>query len=325
MKKNIAILAGGDSSEYEISIKSAQQVIKNINGEKYSPFLVLVKGNEWVVEISNNASEKINKDNFSFVFYGKIITFDCAFIVIHGTPGENGILQSYFDLLRIPYSTCNAFVSALTFNKFATKLFLKEYNIPMAKHYFLRKGQEINIKKIVMETGLPCFVKPNNGGSSFGVTKVKDLDELIPAINKAFEEDYEVLIEEFIKSTELTGGILKTKNDEYIFPITEIVSKNEFFDYEAKYLGASEEITPARISSALETECKALSNSIYDILGCRGIVRIDYLLRDNQLYFMEINTVPGMSEPSIIPQQIASMGLSLIDILTEIIEDSMDK
>jgi D-alanine-D-alanine ligase len=321
MKKNIAILAGGDSSEYEISIKSAKQVIKQINGEKYSPFLVHVKGSDWHVEISNNTTEKINKDNFSFVFYGKTVKFDFAFIVIHGTPGENGILQSYFDLLRIPYSTCSAFVSALTFNKYATKLFLKEYDVPMAKHFFIRKGETIDIKKIVMQTGLPCFVKPNNGGSSFGVTKVKELDEVIPAINRAFEEDKEVIIEEFIKSTELTCGVMKTKMNQYVLPITEIVSKNEFFDYEAKYLGASEEITPARISEEIEKKCKEMTSRIYDYLGCQGVVRIDYLLRDNQLYFMEINTVPGMSEASIIPQQVAAEGLCLMDFFTELIEE----
>ncbi|MBN2682819.1 MAG: D-alanine--D-alanine ligase [Bacteroidales bacterium] len=323
MKKNIAILAGGDSSEYEISIKSAKQVIKQINGEKFTPFLVNVKGSDWHVEISNNAKEKINKDNFSFVFYGKTIEFDFAFIVIHGTPGENGILQSYFDLLRIPYSTCSSFVSALTFNKYATKLFLKEYNIPMAKHFFIRKGEPIDVKKIVMQTGLPCFVKPNNGGSSFGVSKVKELDELVPAIEKAFEEDFEVIIEEFIKSTELTCGVMKTKKNQYVLPITEIVSKNEFFDYEAKYLGASEEITPARISPEVEIKCKELTSNIYDFLGCKGVVRIDFLLRDNQLYFMEINTVPGMSEASIIPQQVAAEGLYLMDFFTELIEDCM--
>jgi len=245
---------------------------------------------------------------------------------IEGTPGENGLLQSYFELLRIPYTTCDVLVSALTFNKLACKAFVKEFGVLTAKAIILRKGDEVNISKIINYLGLPCFVKPNNGGSSFGASKVKLTEELLPAIENALKEDNEVIIEEFIKATELTCGVFKTRKNQYVFPITEVVSKNEFFDYEAKYTpGKSEEITPARISTEMEQRCKALSSSIYDILKCNGIVRIDYLLRENDLYFMEINTVPGMSQQSIIPQQVRVLGLELHEIFNELIDDSIER
>ncbi|HBS86073.1 MAG: D-alanine--D-alanine ligase A [Bacteroidetes bacterium GWF2_38_335] len=323
MKKTIAVLGGGDSSESVISVKSAAQVIQNIDHEKFLPFLVHVKGSDWNVEISKEVKIKVNKDDFSFEYYGKRIKFDCAFIIIHGTPGENGILQSYFDLLKVPYTTCSAFSSALTFNKYATKLFLKEHDIKLAKDFFMRKKDKIDIKEIVKAVGLPAIVKPNNGGSSFGITLVKELDQLEPAIKRAFEEDGEVLIEEFLKSRELTCGVFKGKKKEYILPITEIISQNEFFDYEAKYEGASREVTPAEIPAALQRTIKDLSSKIYDILDCKGVVRIDYLYNAKGLYFMEINTVPGQSEASIIPQQVRAAGYNLVDFYSELIEDAV--
>jgi len=325
MKKNIAILAGGDSSEWVISLKSAEQVKNVLDDQLYNKFMIVIRGTEWILK-DDLGDIKINKDDFSVIKNGAKINFDCAFIIIHGTPGENGLLQSYFELLRIPYTTCDVLVSALTFNKLACKAFVKEFGVLTAKAIILRKGDEVNISKIINYLGLPCFVKPNNGGSSFGASKVKLTEELLPAIENALKEDNEVIIEEFIKATELTCGVFKTRKNQYVFPITEVVSKNEFFDYEAKYTpGKSEEITPARISTEMEQRCKALSSSIYDILKCNGIVRIDYLLRENDLYFMEINTVPGMSQQSIIPQQVRVLGLELHEIFNELIDDSIER
>lgn len=323
--RNIALLAGGDSSEYVISIQSGEQISQILDKNLFNVFQIHIKGKEWTFKADNGNIINVNKDDFSLEISGKKIKFDCALILIHGTPGENGILQSYFDLVKIPYTTCSAFTSALTFNKFATKLFVKEYGVKTAKSVIIRKKEKINIEEIISVVGLPCFVKPNNGGSSFATTKVKEAKELEEAIILAQKEDgNEAIIEEFIKGTELTCGVIKSPKIDYILPVTEIVSKKEFFDYEAKYTpGVTDEITPARISLEIEKECKALSSKIYDVLDCKGVVRIDYILKDNQLYFLEINTVPGMSKNSIVPQQVRYLGQNLTDFFTIIINDSM--
>jgi len=320
MKKNIAILAGGDSSEWVISLKSAEQVKNVLDDQLYNKFMIVIRGTEWILK-DDLGDIKINKDDFSVIKNGAKINFDCAFIIIHGTPGENGLLQSYFELLRIPYTTCDVLVSALTFNKLACKAFVKEFGVLTAKAIILRKGDEVNISKIINYLGLPCFVKPNNGGSSFGASKVKLTEELLPAIENALKEDNEVIIEEFIKATELTCGVFKTRKNQYVFPITEVVSKNEFFDYEAKYHGKSLEITPARVSSEIADKCKSISKQIVNVLNCRGIVRVDYILKDEELYFLEINTVPGLTKASFIPQQLNSACISISVVYTVLIED----
>lgn len=323
MRQKIAIVAGGDSSEYEISIQSASELLKVLDANKYDAYLVQIKGNDWKVQVNHKHTD-IDKNDFSFTQGGQQIHFDCVLMAIHGMPGEDGKLQSYFDLMRIPYTSCGVFCSALSFNKFACKIFLKEFGIPVAKSIMVRKDELIDLKKIKKKFKLPYFVKPNNSGSSFGISKVSHEDALQAAILKAFAEDDEVIIEEFINGTEISCGLIKTSGESHIFPLTEIISKNEFFDFEAKYTdGKAEEITPARISNNLVQQCIKLSSTIYDKLGCHGIVRIDYIISRNTPYFLEINTVPGMSQNSIIPKQIRAYGRDLYDILDLSIQDAL--
>ena len=324
MKKNIAVVAGGDSSEYIVSIKSAEQIVKILDKEKYNVYTVIVKGTEWIVNSENFCDLILNKDDFSFSLNNQKTNFDCALIIIHGTPGEDGKLQGYFDTLNVPYTTANTLSSALTFNKIFSKNYIKSFNIPLAKFVTIKKGDVIDADKILNITGLPCFVKPNCGGSSFGISKVKEKEKLFEAIEEAYKEDKEVIIEEFLDGQELTCGLIKTIDKTLIFPPTEIVSKNEFFDYEAKYTeGMAEEITPARISDELTDEIQNLSSQIYDIFQLNGIVRIDYIYSKNKLFFIEVNTVPGMSAASIVPKQIEAAGLYPKDIFTLVIEDAI--
>lgn len=326
MKKNIAIVAGGDSSEYVISINSADQISQVLDIEKYNVYTVILKGANWIVKSDTFCDVIVNKDDFSFSINNQKTKFDCALIIIHGTPGEDGKLQGYFDTLRIPYTTSNTLASAITFNKIFSKNYLKSFDIPIAKFVSIKKGDIIDANQIINITGLPSFVKPNCGGSSFGITKVKEKEKLHEAIENALIEDHEVLIEEFLEGRELTCGLVKTKKETFIFPPTEIVSKNEFFDYEAKYTkGMADEITPAPISEELTKEVQNLSSQIYDIFQLNGIVRVDYIYSNKKLYFMEVNAVPGMSAASIVPQQIAAAGLNIKDILTKIIEDSVEQ
>ena len=326
MKKNIAIVAGGDSSEYVVSINSAEQVARWLDKEKYNVYKVLVKGTEWIVNSESFCDLVLNKDDFSFTLNNQKTIFDCALIIIHGTPGEDGKLQGYFDTLHIPYTTANTLASAITFNKIFSKNYVKPFNIPIAQYVTITKGDIIDANKIIEVTGLPCFVKPNCGGSSFGITKVKEKEKLFEAIEEAFKEDNEVIIEEYLEGMELTCGLVKTKDKSYIFPPTEIVSKNEFFDYEAKYTeGMADEITPARIPDELTVEVQNLSSQIYDIFQLNGIVRVDYIYARNKLYFMEVNTVPGMSAASIVPKQIEAAGFNPKDIFTIVIEDTLER
>jgi D-alanine-D-alanine ligase len=320
--KNIAIVAGGNSSEWVISIKSAELVSEEIENSEYKGYVVQIKGQQWQVLLDGELKSYIDKNDFSFILNKKKIEFNCALILIHGTPGEDGKLQSYFELIGLPYTTCGVLASSLTFNKFACKIFLKEYGIRSAKALLIKKNQAWQINKIVDKLGLPCFVKPNESGSSFGVTKVTDIAHLEDAVKNALSESTEVIIEQFIKGTEVTCGMLKTSSKELIFPITEVVSKKDFFDYEAKYTpGLSDEITPARISDKFAEEVRKISSQIYDALNCRGIVRIDYIISGDEIYFLEVNTVPGMSANSIVPKQIREAGLTVSEVYKMIIED----
>lgn len=319
--RTIAIVAGGDSSEFPVSVKSAQGVAEALQG-KYELFIIMVRGLDWYWEDPKGRIFSIDKNDFSLVLDDVRVRFDAVFVAIHGTPGENGLLQGYFDMTGIPYSSCDAFVSALTFNKQACKLYLNEYGIPMTGGLLLRKGQKYDAARIVRQVGLPCFVKPNSSGSSFGVTKVKEMNDFEVALEKAFTEGHEVLIESFMKGTEVACGVVKTRQRKIVMPVTEIVPKKEFFDYEAKYTsGFSEEITPARLPEQVSSRIQELSSEIYDILGCRGIVRVDFIVTSDGPQFLEINTVPGMTGESIIPRQAAAFGISLPDLYSMVIED----
>ena len=320
MMKNIAVLGGGYTSERQISLNSANQVFNNIDRSKFNPYLIDVceKG---LFCINENKQIAVDLNNFSIIDDGKNIKFDYAYIVLHGSPGEDGKIQGYLDMLKVPYSSCGVFSSAVSFDKIACKKLLADNNIAMAKSVSINDVAAFSIDEILSITGLPCFVKPSQAGSSFGITKVYEKEKLIDAINIAATEDNNILIEEFIDGMEVSCGILKTKNKTYIFPITEICSKNDFFDTEAKYEdGLSDEITPARISDEETKLIRKKTLAIYDILNCKGIVRVDYIIKNGIPYFLELNSIPGMSAASIIPKQIHAMNLNISDILTEIID-----
>jgi D-alanine-D-alanine ligase len=326
MKKNIAVVYGGDSSEFVVSVKSSINVYQAIDPEKYNVWKVEMKGLNWEVVINDQPVAQVDKGDFSFFLNGEKIKFDFAYITIHGTPGEDGKLQGYFDLVKVPYSTCGVYSSALTFNKYFCSNYLRNFDIPMAKSVRLVKNNQIETDQLVEELGLPVFVKPNAGGSSFGVTKVKEKHKLREAIELAMTESADILVEEFIDGKEFTCGLVKLSDQELIFPVTEVIPKNEFFDFEAKYTaGKTDEITPARISPELTQKIQRLSSRIYDLCDCSGIVRIDYILKDGEFYFLEVNTTPGMTATSFVPQQIAAMGKKLGDVLDLIIEDELKK
>lgn len=324
-KPNIAIVAGGDSSEIVVSLKSAAGIYSFVDKEKYNCFIVTIKAKEWTVQVTENEFLPIDKNDFSFMKNGQKTTFDFAYITIHGTPGENGMLQGYFELLRMPYSTCNVLVSALTFDKFMCNNYLKSFGIRVADSILLRTGQSISNDEVVEKIGLPCFIKPNVGGSSFGTTKVKETEQIQPAIAAAFAEGGEVLIEQFIKGNEFTCGMYKTSSKTVVLPVTEIISKNEFFDYGAKYNRESEEITPARISEELTVRIQKLTEALYSILGCKGIIRADYIVDNGSINLLEINTTPGMTATSFIPQQVQAAGLDIKDVMTDIIEEGINR
>ena len=326
MKKKIALLMGGDSAEAVISVKSAGQVLQHLDDALFDVYPITVKGFSWTYS-HNGADIEIDKNDFSLTVDGRRIHFDCSVPVIHGTPAEDGRLQAYFELMRVPYITCDVLTSSLTFNKHACKTYLNSLGILFPKGKLIRKGENIDTQEIFGWVGLPCFIKPNNGGSSFGVSKIKSGDELAVALETAFAEDaHEVLVEEYIEGMEITCGLVKLDGKIIVFPITEIVSKKEFFDVEAKYeAGMSDEITPARISVSLRTDCETLSTAIYRFLNCRGIVRIDYIVRDGSLYCLEVNTIPGMSAASIIPKQIHAMGtITIKDLYTNLISEAIE-
>jgi D-alanine-D-alanine ligase len=322
MKKSIAIIAGGDSGEYEISIKSAEVVKSYLNEEKYNAFLIVIKGSDWYYIDENENRIDVNKHDFSLSLKEGFVKFDVVFNVIHGTPGENGIIQGYFDLLKIPYTSSDVATSSLTFNKSFCNKVVASFGINVASSVHLLKNKIYNIDEILEELNLPLFVKPNNGGSSVATTKVKEKSELKKAIDFAFTEDDEVLIEEFIPGREIDCGVFNFKGKMMAFPITEIVTRNEFFDYEAKYtLGVTDEITPADIPEEVDTECKAISVELYHRLNCKGVVRFDYIFNDKGIWFLEVNTVPGFSEQSIIPQQAQAFGISNSELFEMMIEN----
>jgi D-alanine-D-alanine ligase len=325
MKKNIAIVAGGDSSEVVVSLKSAAGLYSFMDKERYNVYIVTIVGKTWQVEWSDTEKIAIDKNDFSFVRDGQKISFDFAYITIHGTPGENGILQGYFELIGLPYSCCGVLAAAVTFNKFTCNQYLKGFGVKVSESMVLRVGQTASDEEVAKNIGLPCFVKPNVGGSSFGVTKVKTIDQLQPAIERAFAEGNEVMIEAFMSGTEITCGIYKTKTKTQLLPITEVVSENEFFDYDAKYNGQVKEITPARLSPTLTERVQKLTSAIYDILGCKGIVRIDYIISEGDVInLLEVNTTPGMTATSFIPQQVAAAGIDIKEVMNDIIENELN-
>ncbi len=324
-KKNIAVVYGGDSSEIIVSQKSAQGVLSFINNSKYNTVAVLITSEKWMAEVDGN-EYPIDKNDFSFILNKEKVCFDCAYITIHGTPGEDGKLQGYFDMLKLPYSTCSVLAASLTFNKFACNTYLKGFGVSVADSLLIRKGTDYAGENIADKLGLPVFIKPNAGGSSFGISKAKAMEEIEPAILKAFEESNEVIIESFIDGHEFTCGLYKTPDKECVFPITEVIPSNEFFDFEAKYNAEkAQEITPARLPQETTDRIQKITSLIYDILGCKGIVRIDYMLSENKIFLLEVNTTPGMTTTSFIPQQIKAAGLDIKEVFTDIIEDAINR
>ena len=324
MKKKIAIIAGGDSSEIVISLKSAEGLYSFIDKDIYDLYIATIKKGEWNVRLADGEQVPIDKNDFSFLEKGQKQHFDFAYITIHGTPGEDGRLQAYFDMIDMPYSSCGMLASTITFNKFVCNQYLHNFGVKIAKSIHLFKGQEVSNEEVVQRLGLPVFVKPNDGGSSFGVTKVKNESDIQPAIEKAFKEGKEVVIESFISGTEVTCGCYKTDKVTRLLPITEVVTENEFFDFDAKYNGQVKEITPARISQELTEKVQSETSRIYDILGAKGLIRVDYIIpEDGEPVLLEINTTPGMTATSFIPQQVRAAGLDIKDVMTEIIENEL--
>ncbi|PVX52472.1 D-alanine-D-alanine ligase [Balneicella halophila] len=320
MKKNIAVVAGGYSSERQVSLWTAENIMNALDKSLYNPYLVLIDKDRWYLQ-AGHTEHDINKNNFSVSLSDYILKFDYAFIAIHGTPAEDGLLQGYFDILGIPYSASGVMESSLSFNKFAYNHFIKSFDVVnIAKSVLVLENTAYNVDEIIETTGLPCFVKPNQQGSSFGIAKVTRKDDLSPAITKAFEQDNAVIIEEFITGTEVTNGVIKLNGEVKALPITEVVSKNDLFDFQAKYdPDFADEITPARISDELTKQIQETTEKIYKISGFKGIVRIDYIIRDNDIYMLEANTIPGMTSNSFIPKQLAYEGKEMSDILSQLI------
>lgn len=327
MKRNIALIAGGYSGEYVISIQTAATIKKNLNPEKYVVYTIIITRDAWYYEDAKGEKIYVDKNDFSLTLDGQKILFDCVFIAIHGTPGEDGRFQGYLDMMGLPYTSCDAITSALTFNKSYCNKVVKDFNIVhIANSVHLIKGEPYSVGNILEQLKLPVFVKPNEGGSSLGVSKVKTVAEILPAIEKAFKEDSQVLIEEYIEGREITIGVYRVGQYLYTLPPTEIISENEFFDYEAKYTaGVANEITPAPIPEDVLEQLQSKAAYIYRHLNCRGVVRIDFILQKNtrKLFFLEVNTMPGQSENSIIPQQVRVTGNTLEAFYESLIEDCL--
>ena len=322
MKRNIAIVAGGDSSELPISLKSAEGLYSFMDTERYNLFIVEIEGLRWEVVLSKGKIS-IDKNDFSFSNGKEKIVFDFVYNTIHGTPGEDGLMQAYFELLEIPHTSCDYYQAALTFNKRDLLSVLKPYGIKTAESFYLNLGDEINVDKILNKVGLPCFVKPNKSGSSFGISKVKTAAEFLPAIETAYKEDNEIIIESFLDGVEVSVGVISYKGKTRVLPMTEIVSENEFFDYEAKYLGKSNEITPARISEELRLKIEIVSKKAYEILKMKGFSRSEFIIVNNEPYMLEMNTVPGLTNESILPQQANEAGISLSELFENAIEEAL--
>ncbi len=326
LKRTIAIVCGGDSSEHDVSMRSAQGLYSFFDKDKYDVYIVDVKGIDWHVDFQNGDVAKIDKNDFSFLKDGKLVMFDYAYITIHGQPGENGPMQGYFDLIHLPYSTCSLLIEAMTFDKYVLNNYLRGFGIKVADSILLRREDTVDEQAIEAQLGMPCFVKPANDGSSFGVSKVKNADQLAPALRVAFMESNEVMVESYLEGREFSQGVYKTRNHDVVFPATEVVTTNEFFDYDAKYNGQVEEITPAPISDELAQKMSEETSRIYDILHANGIIRIDYIVTKDKdgndvINMLEVNTTPGMTPTSFIPQQVKAAGLDIKDVLTEIIEN----
>jgi len=326
MKKRIAIAAGGDSGEFDISIRSAAVVEECLDQDIYQAYLIIFRGDEWSYTSDENKKYLVNRDDFSLLINDEKITFDAVFIAIHGTPGEDGKLQGYLDMLDIPYTACDRTTSAITFNKYYCNRLVSSFGVDVAPSVLFRKGGEIGYEEAVKTTGLPCFVKPNSGGSSVGMSKVNDPSELPAALNKAFSEDHQVLVEGFIPGREITCGVITLEGNAHSLPLTEIIPKNDFFDYEAKYTdGMAEEVTPADIPSEIEKQCRTISEMLYEKLNCYGFVRFDYIFNESGIYFLEVNTVPGLSHNSIVPKQAAVDGISLKDLFSLSLQQALSR
>lgn len=323
-KKNLALVTGGDSGEITISLKSAKIIEKNIDKKKYNIYLITIAKGRWIYQ-AEDGEQDVDKNDFSIRVGGAKVCFDVVFISIHGTPGENGKLQGYFDLLGIPYTTSDVATSALTFNKFFSRQFMSHSPLcALADAVFLRKGDSYNISEIAGRIGFPCFVKPNEGGSSLGITKVMSFNELQPAIDLAFSVDEALLIEAFIEGREITCGVISNKGTLKALPITEIISKNAYFDFEAKYNSSkADEITPAAIPAHVTENCHRVSKELFKYFNCKGLVRFDYILDKNEkLFFLEVNTIPGMTQESIVPQQAEAAGISIKELFSIVIENA---
>lgn len=325
MVRNIALLTGGDSSEWQIALQGAENIGNALDRSRYTPYTIVLRNGHWTYTAPDGTKSELDRNDFTLPVAGRKIKLDYALIVIHGTPGEDGRLQGYLDMMGIPYSSCGFVSSVLTFDKAACKRAVAGSGIHLAKEILLNKTSEIDPAAIIAELGLPLFVKPNASGSSFGVTKVKKQNELLSAITEAFKESDQVLMEEFIEGREISCGVMIAGGKEYIFPITELVCQSEFFDYKAKYQGFSNEITPADLPEAIRKEVNRLTLIAYKRLNCRGVVRIDFIVKGETPYMIEINTIPGMSSHSIIPQQAATMGMSLTELFNLIIDETSNK
>jgi len=323
--KKVAIIMGGYSSEYQISLKSGNVVYQFLDKSKYTSYRIHIFKEKWVYVDDNDNEFQINKNDFSVEVAGTKINFDVVFNAIHGTPGEDGLMQAYFELLGIPQSSCDYYQAALTFNKRDLLSVLKPYGIKTATSYYLNLGDTINEDEILKTVGLPCFVKPNKSGSSFGISKVKSTEEFLPAIENAYKEDNEIIIESFLDGTEVSVGVINYKGKTTVLPITEIVSENDFFDYEAKYLGKSQEITPARISAEMTEKVSAVAKKAYEVLKMTGFSRSEFIIVNGEPHMLEMNTIPGLTTESLIPQQAKEAGISLTDLFTNALELALNK
>ncbi|MGB6267971.1 MAG: D-alanine--D-alanine ligase [Olleya sp.] len=321
--KNIAIIMGGYSSEYEISLKSGNVVYQNLDTTKYNAYRIHVFKDKWVYVDDNDGKFAIDKNDFSVTINGQKTTFDCVFNAIHGSPGEDGFMQGYFKLINMPHTSCGMHQASVTFNKRDCLSILKPYGILTAESYYLNLGDAINEDDIIAKVGLPCFVKANKSGSSFGISKVHKKEELQQAIDHAFKEDDEIIIESFLDGTEVSVGVITYKGETKVLPITEIVSDNDFFDYEAKYLGKSQEITPARLTKEQEYKVNTVAKKVYDILKMKGFSRSEYIFKNGEPYLLEINTVPGLTNASILPQQAKIAGISMEELFVNAIEEAL--
>lgn len=323
--KHIAIIMGGYSSEYEISLKSGNVVYQFLDKSRYVGYRIHIFQEKWVYVNDQNQEFPIDKNDFSVMVNGQKITFDAVFNAIHGTPGEDGLMQAYFDLIGLPQTSCDYYQAALTFNKRDLLSVLQPYGIKCAESFYLNKGDVVDTAAIVQKVGLPCFVKPNKSGSSFGISKVKTEAELPAAIETAYREDSEIIIESFLDGIEVSVGVINYRGKTTVLPMTEIVSENEFFDYEAKYLGKSQEITPARISDELTQKVAQAAKKAYEVLKMKGFSRSEFILVAGEPYMLEMNTVPGLTTESLIPQQARAAGISLEDLFTNAIELALNQ